>query len=218
MSEKDLDGLLRVSGHGDVDVYLSNQSFVGSNDGGTAVVPFVQVWNSGTPEYDRSAISQLIEQLPFQSFLDRHVSGDASKKCGNRGNYQFSIGFTAQSFKPWTPAVVRRHYGAAVPALRSNTLDPEMVGVSKLLTQICSLMGVYWLDEDVLRNNPLAAEADELVQEELGNGCRVPLWTWHALPVEDRSSVHAHMDSLNGEDPYSQVVMLDQILTDDNGK
>lgn len=202
-------------------VHSSDESFVSNVRGGPpSELPFVQVWNSGTNEYEGTELAELVESLPFQKMLDQHVTAGNSEEALNskRGNYQKSYGFCAQSFKKWSSEGILRHFGTAVPALLHGSLDPEVVETVSLLSQICAMLGVYWLDPSFLAENKEAAETDQFVQEELGLGCRIPLVTWHAVPINGKATILRHMDVQNGHDPMSQVVMFNKVMRDFNQK
>lgn len=176
---------------------------------------FVNVWNTGTPEYNRSRLKSLVEQIPFDDLVREHVhQNPAVSKDMKRGNVQVNFGLASgQSTQPRTPANIRRYLGTAMPSLLSGSMDELNCRTMKICTQICKEVGVRWENPDFLRKNPDVKEYLHWLNVIYGTSdINIALGTFFYLELGGQ--VKRHQDQMNPPEPLSDVVVVTKFFWD----
>lgn len=213
-----------VGGVGDVRVYPIGASFV---DDGHGKAPqdrgFVNVWNSGTKEYNKT-IGESMRKIPFQKILDaivRHNLGSDSMTAASktrRGNLQFNYGIASGlSLQPRNSRnreVVLRNYGAAIPNVRTGTLDN--LDLMEDLSSVAKDIGVCFATTEFLLGNPKCRAEIDFVQELTSRENFWGLISIIANPLDPMEVKHTkkHCDDQNGIGVMTQVMTASKILRD----
>lgn len=175
---------------------------------------FVSVWNDGTPEYDGSEMQGYVEQLPFEEMLQYFVY-DNPLPVDKRGNYQIGLGLAGgQSHQPRTKEKAEQYYGVAMPSVLKETSN--YISVMRILSKICHCCDVEWSKPAFRDGNPLFREYFKQLEAMLGEGIDIALVTWAALPLD--AWVAAHRDGQNPDYPLSEVVLVQKIVLDREGR
>jgi hypothetical protein len=124
-----------------------------TTDQPTPASSFLNVWNEGTPEYERMGMDVFVEAIPFQKIMDEYYPMDG--KHDKRGNLQVNFGFAGgRSHEKRTSEQVFADYGVAVPSTRTGTKDPLVVQTFLAMSDLAKKVGVPWTCPKYLEANP----------------------------------------------------------------
>jgi hypothetical protein len=184
---------------------------------------FVNVVNSGTPEYHSSGAASILEQIPWSDCLELLLSGNKDKNA-KRGNLQRNYGYAGGNclVLRTTDEVIDLHFGVSVPSKR---VDSEMPMVKELFSKLSELaalpaFGVYWatqvgVDSDFTKRHQLFASTLAPAPSFIELLSIVAVLVKDAsgvIPADAIQGVAKHTDDQNADKPYSQVMFPQRVV------
>ena len=172
---------------------------------------FLNVLNSGTPEFEHLIGDIVKDNFNFEERLDEFLNSETATQNKKRGNYQKCYGVAGGlNVQRRTDEDVMKHYGAAMPVALTGTKNE--LGLMQAMTLVGKAVGVFTSNkENIPEKVALQMEyIHDLIDQEVDFG----LVTQAFLPMTDGSSVKRHVDSQNGTDLCGQVLTVSKIVKD----
>jgi hypothetical protein len=187
-----------------------------STDQPTPASSYLNVWNSGTPEYESMGMATFVEALPFQQIMDAYYPKDGSPD--KRGNLQVNFGFAGgRSHEKRTSEQVFADYGVAVPSTRTGTMDPLVVQTFQAMSDLAKRVGVTWTCPKILEANPAVKERLGRFAHKIDDHCWLEDLDFIFQVLDGETQTKKHKDNENCP-KLSQVVTCSQVMMNPFGQ